>query len=57
MVTERYKSLLCADDKTFVDLPLDRLVAMWNQVVQSPAKQHWLEAFRLRYLDLEASGS
>ena len=56
-VTAGYKSLLRADDKTFIDLPLDQLVAKWSQVVQSPAEQQWLEAFRLRYLDLEASGS
>ena len=40
---------------TLLDWPLDTVVERWSALVQTRAEREWLDAFRLRYLDLEAS--
>lgn len=52
-----YRRLLRQGDDTFVDLRLDAVVEVWGRVLETEAERAWLEAFRLRYLDLAASGS
>jgi len=37
------------------DWPLGQVVALWSDQLQNPAEREWLDAFRLRYLDLESS--
>jgi hypothetical protein len=49
-----YKSLLRADDDSFRDLTLDRVVDAWMAVAGNEHRV-WLEAFRARYLDLGPS--
>jgi PD-(D/E)XK nuclease superfamily len=56
-VAADYMSLLHPDDRTFLDLPLDRLIDTWARVVQTSHHRQWLADFRLRYLDLDASGT
>ncbi|MCC6158350.1 MAG: hypothetical protein IT350_09890 [Deltaproteobacteria bacterium] len=46
-----YRELLRDGDDTFIDMPLDRLVAEWIAVA-SESHRDWLERFRARYLDL-----
>ncbi|MBN1148915.1 MAG: hypothetical protein JXA78_16765 [Anaerolineales bacterium] len=52
---ETYKTLLKAEDETFLALPLDRLVETWQAAVSRHLDQEWLANFKLRYLDLESS--
>ena len=40
---------------TLLDWPLGHVVERWTDLLQSRAQRDWLNAFRLRYLDLEAS--
>jgi hypothetical protein len=40
---------------TLLDWPLDTVVERWTALLQTRAQREWLNAFRLRYLDLEAS--
>lgn len=40
---------------TLLDWPLGHLVERWAGLLQTRAQHEWLNAFRLRYLDLEAS--
>jgi len=49
-----YQELLREDDDTFIDLPLDRLLEVWEGVSLDAELQEWLARFRLRYLDLAA---
>lgn len=51
----RYRALLREGDDTFVDLPLDRLVRAWAPLLRTAAERAWLDAFQMRYLDLERS--
>lgn len=55
-VVDGYSRLLKAQDNSFVDLPLDRIIGAWEQALP-PSCTDWLSRFRLRYLDLEASES
>lgn len=50
-----YRGLLKPDDRSFVDLPIDRLIDAWDSVAVDEETRRWLAAFRLRYLDLAAS--
>ncbi len=50
-VVARYRELLRDDDDTFIDMPLDRLVATWIAVVPE-SHRDWLERFRARYLEI-----
>ena len=52
-----YQQLLRDGDDTFLDVPLDRLVQAWEQVARTDAERSWLAAFRLRYMDLDASAT
>lgn len=56
-VVADYRRLLRPDDDTFVDLPLDRLVAAWSSCVPSgdEQKRAWLAGLQERYLHLEDS--
>ncbi len=56
-VVAGYSLLLSQDDDTFVDLPLDRLVATWRSSVQvgDEQKQEWLADVQERYLQLKDS--
>jgi hypothetical protein len=49
-----YQELLREDDDTFMDMPLDRLVEVWEGLPLADELQEWLARFRLRYLDLAA---
>lgn len=55
MTTAGYRSLLKDGDDTFLDMPLDQLVSIWQAAAIGPAWQQWLAGFRLRYLDLQHS--
>ncbi|MFZ4578128.1 MAG: PGN_0703 family putative restriction endonuclease [Myxococcota bacterium] len=50
----RYRQLLRPDDNTFLDLTLEQVVEAWGRAVRSEGERAWLQAFRLRYLDLGA---
>jgi hypothetical protein len=50
-----YQGLLQPGDGTFVDMPLNRLVDWIATLDLDGGHAGWLEAFRLRYLDLSAS--
>jgi len=50
-----YRSLLRRGDRSFIDLPLDRLVGAWEPAAPDDDTRAWLAAFRLRYVDLAAS--
>ncbi|MHB1456361.1 MAG: PGN_0703 family putative restriction endonuclease [Armatimonadota bacterium] len=55
-VVEGYSRLLKPQDVSFLDLPLDRLISVWEQTLPQCCTD-WLARFRLRYLDLGASES
>jgi len=42
-------------ESTLLDWPLGHVVERWTGLLQSREERDWLNAFRLRYLDLEAS--
>lgn len=50
-----YQGLLRPGDGTFVDMPLNRLMDYVANLDLDDGHAEWLEAFRLRYLDLAAS--
>jgi len=50
-----YKDLLKPNDTTFVEMPLDSLVELWNSAGSPTEQKVWLNMFSLRYLDLQAS--
>ncbi len=52
---QAYQSLLNPEDHTFMPLPLDRLIDLWQQSAPRPADRAWLSAFTRRYLDLSES--
>lgn len=54
-VVAGYRELLVSDDRTFIELPLDRLVDLWRVALDNDEQRAWLHAFRQRYLALEAS--
>lgn len=54
-VVRGYQRLLCDDDSTFVDMPLDLLVERFRAAELNQEQRRWLDAFELRYLDLERS--
>jgi hypothetical protein len=45
-----YQSILRSDDKTFVDLPMDKLLAAYDSMELSDEVREWLEKFRERYI-------
>jgi hypothetical protein len=49
-----YRQLLRPDDDTFVELTLEQVVEAWGRAVLKEGERAWLEAFRLRYLDVGA---
>lgn len=55
-VAAGYRQLLRDGDDSFIDLPLDQLVERWAGIVRTEAERRWIDAFRMRYLDLETSG-
>ena len=50
-----YQNLLRPGDGTFVDMPLNRLMDWVDTLDLVDGHKEWLEAFRLRYLDLADS--
>jgi hypothetical protein len=50
-----YQTLLKPEDRTFSQLPVDRLLDLWSQASQREVDMEWLSNFKLRYLDLEES--
>jgi hypothetical protein len=55
-VVRGYQALLRTEDESFLDMPLDELIATWdNAVGEGDEAEAWLKAFTLRYLDLAAS--
>jgi hypothetical protein len=51
----QYRHLLKPSDQTFAALTLQQVFERWQELVKNSAYQSWLEAFRLRYLELSAS--
>jgi hypothetical protein len=51
-----YKGLL-HDPDVVSDLTLDRIVAAWRPLAETPQQAEWLDAFHERYVDLSASAS
>ncbi len=49
-----YERLLVEGDRSFVDLQLDEILERWAPLVRDHERP-WLDAFRLRYLDLARS--
>ncbi len=47
-IVEGYRELLREDDRTFIDMPLDRLLDSWGEVHGQDSS--WLSLFRQRYL-------
>lgn len=57
-VVSDYQALLKEGDESFIDMPLDRLIAAWSAADRLKDEvELWLKAFTLRYLELGASGS
>ncbi len=54
-VVASYQSFLAAPHDTFCDWPLDVVVDAFARACESDEERAWIEAFRLRYLDLAAS--
>ena len=54
-VVAGYRQLLVNDDQTFIDLPLDELVAGWRSALRTDDRRLWLESLHQRYLALEQS--
>jgi hypothetical protein len=53
-----YQSLLKPGDASFLPLPFDRLLDLWQPALPDrPALRQWLEAFQTRYVDLSPSAS
>lgn len=54
-VVAGYRRLLKPDDRSLVDVTLDRVLDAWEQAAKGTEHHEWLAALRLRYLDLAAS--
>jgi hypothetical protein len=54
-VVRGYRKLLREDDDTFIDMPLDKLIGIWQRAPLADEWRQWLARFHLRYLDLDAS--
>lgn len=54
-VVAQYRSFLESPDDSFCDWPLDVLVDAFTDACVSGGERAWIDAFRLRYLDLPAS--
>lgn len=54
-VVAGYRRLLVDGGQTFLDLPLDRLIAAWRAALGDDQRRTWLEAFHRRYLALGES--
>jgi hypothetical protein len=52
---QAYQDLLKNEVQNFSELPLDRLLNLWDQAVIRQADREWLSQFRRRYLDLSES--
>lgn len=53
-VVAQYRALLKDPDDSFLDLPLDRVVDVWQSVLPAACSE-WVAGLRLRYLDMDAS--
>ncbi len=47
---EKYRRLLKESDTTFVDMPLDKLLSVYDAMELSEELAHWLQKFKERYL-------
>lgn len=45
-----YSDLLLEDQKSFIDLPLDKLLSIWERTILEDDLKRWLLNFRSRYL-------
>ncbi len=54
-VVAKYRSFLVSPDASFCDWPLDTLVDAFSSACVTDDERAWIDAFRLRYLDLAAS--
>ncbi len=54
-LVQGYQGMLMDGDRTFLDMPLDRLVGIWQRVTLRDELQEWLGELYLRYLDLDTS--
>jgi hypothetical protein len=54
-VAATYRSILVAPHDTFCDWPLDVVVEAFARACETDDERAWIDAFRLRYLDLAAS--
>jgi hypothetical protein len=54
-ISARYRTILKPGQTTWSDQTLEALVENWAGRAGSSSLQSWLEAFKLRYLDLQAS--
>lgn len=45
----KYKSFLKPGDKTFVDMPLDKLLSAFDEIELDDDVKVWLKKFRERY--------
>lgn len=50
-----YREFLRENDDSLIDMPLDRLVVAWAAIVGDGPERDWIQAFRVRYLELERS--
>jgi len=54
-IVRGYRKLLRQDDDTFIDMPLDKLIGIWQRAPLAGEWRQWLARFEFRYLDLDAS--
>jgi hypothetical protein len=52
-----YGKLLRDKDDSLIDMPLDSLIDTWRSVIGEGPEREWIQAFRVRYLELESSAS
>lgn len=52
---EQYAALLKPGQDSFHTLTLNEVVRRWSEIIDRPGLREWLDAFRLRYLDLDRS--
>lgn len=52
---EYRKRMKASGDETLLDWSLSRILDAWEPVLEGREEKEWLKAFRLRYLDMDAS--
>lgn len=52
---ENYQTLLKPEDRTFSQLPLNRLIDLWSQASTRATDIKWLSNFKMRYLNFAES--